>query len=58
MPQITEEQISLDTIDLQDDLRYEEVPIKILDTVTKQIRMKTIQICHVQWTRHTKAEAT
>ena len=40
---VSEEQISLDTIDLQDDLRYQEVPIKILDTVTKQTTTKTYQ---------------
>jgi hypothetical protein len=44
---VPEEQISPDTIDLQDDLRYQEVPIKILDTVTKQTRTTTVQICHV-----------
>ena len=32
---VPKEQISPDTVDLQDDLRYQEVPIKILDTVTK-----------------------
>ena len=40
------------------DLRYQEVPIKILDTVTKQTTMKTFRICRVQWSRHTKADAT
>jgi hypothetical protein len=55
---VPEEQISPDTIDLQDDLRYQEVPIKILDTVTKQTKMTTVRICHVQWSRHTEAEAT
>jgi hypothetical protein len=39
---VLEEQISPDTVDLQDDLRYQEVPIKILDTVTKQIRTTTV----------------
>jgi hypothetical protein len=52
-----EEQISPDTIDLQD-LRYQEVPIKILDTVTKQTRTTTVRIYRVQWSRHTEAEAT
>jgi hypothetical protein len=39
---VPEEQIAPDTIDLQDDLRYQEVPIKILDTVTKQTRTTTV----------------
>ena len=55
---VPEEQISPDTVDLQDDLRYQEVPIKILDTVTKQTRTTTVRICRVQWSRHTEAEAT
>jgi hypothetical protein len=55
---VREEQISAHTVDLQDDLRYQEVPIKILDTVTKQTRTKTIRIRRVQWSRHTKTEAT
>jgi hypothetical protein len=55
---VPEEQISPDTIDLQDDLRYQEVPIKILDTITKQTRMTTVRICRVQRSRHNEAEAT
>jgi hypothetical protein len=55
---VPQEQISPDTIDLQDDLKYQEVPIKILDTVTKQTRTTTVRICRVQWSRHTEAEAT
>ena len=55
---VPKEQISPDTVDLQDDLRYQEVPIKILDTVTKQTTTKTVRICRVQWSRHTKAYAT
>ena len=55
---VPKEQISPDAVDLQDDLRYQEVPIKILDTVTKQTTMKTFRICRVQWSRHTKPDAT
>jgi len=40
---VPKEQISPDAVDLQDDLRYQEVPIKILDTVTKQTTTKTYQ---------------
>jgi malate synthase len=55
---LTEEQISVGTMDLQDDLRYEEVPMKISDTViTKQTRTSTVRLNHVRWSRHT-AEAT
>ena len=39
---VPEEQISPDAIDLQDDFRYQEVPIKILVTVTMQTRTKIV----------------
>ena len=55
---VSKKQIAPDAVDLQDDLRYQEVPIKILDTVTKQTTMKTFRICRVQWSRHTKPDAT
>jgi hypothetical protein len=55
---VPEEQISTDTVDLQDNLRYQEVPIKILDTITERTRTTTVRIYHVQWNRHTEAEAT
>ena len=47
---VPEEEIeSVETIDLQKDLRYQEVPVKILDTVTKRTRSSEVQICRVQW---------
>ena len=33
---VPEEVVPVETIDLQKDLRYQEVPVKILDTVTKK----------------------
>jgi transposase InsO family protein len=55
---VPEEQVVQDTIDLQDDLRYQEVPVKILDTVTRKTRTSTVKLCRVQWSRHSEAEAT
>jgi hypothetical protein len=52
---VLEEQVVPATLDLQDDLRYQEVPIKILDTMTKRTRMKAINLCKVQWTHHSEA---
>jgi len=41
---ITEEEIvPVETIDLQKDLRYQEVPVKILDTVTKRTRSSEVR---------------
>jgi hypothetical protein len=53
-----EEQVPTETINLQDDLRYQEVPVKILDTVTRRTRNSAVRICRVQWSRHSEAEAT
>ena len=53
-----EEIVLVETIDLQKDLRYQEVPVKILDTVTKRTRNSEVRICRVQWSRHGVEEAT
>ena len=55
---VPEEQVFVDAIDLQDDLRCQKLPIKILDTVTKHTRNSTVRLCRVQWSRHSEAEAT
>jgi hypothetical protein len=55
---VPEEQVVQDTIDLQDDLRYQEVPVKILDTVTRRTRTSSVTLCRVQWSRHSEGEAT
>jgi hypothetical protein len=55
---VPKEQVVPDALDLQDDLRYQEVPIKIFDTMTKRTRTKAINLCKVQWSRHSEAEAT
>ena len=48
----------VETIDLQPDLRYQEILVKILDTVTRRTRNSEVQICRVQWSRHGVEEAT
>jgi len=48
----------IEAIDLQPDLRYQEIPVKILDTVTRRTRNSEVQICRVQWSRHGVEEAT
>jgi hypothetical protein len=55
---VPEEQVVPDTLDLQDDLRYQEVPVKILDTMTRRTRTQAFKLCKVQWSRHLEAEAT
>jgi hypothetical protein len=54
---VPEEQVVPDTLDLQDDLRYQEVPMRILDTMTRKTRTQAFKRCKVQWSRHSEAEA-
>ena len=48
----------VETIDLQPDLRYQEIPVRILDTVTRRTRNSEVRIYRVQWSRHGVEEAT
>ena len=52
------EHVTVEAIDLQPDLRYQEEPVKILDFVTRRMRNSEVQICRVQWSRHGVEEAT
>ena len=49
---------ALEVMDLQPDLRYQERPIRILDTASRKTRTSETRICRVQWSNHTEAEAT
>ena len=52
------EHVLVEMIDLQPDLRYQEIPVKILDTVTRRTRNSEVRICRVQWSRHGVEEST
>jgi hypothetical protein len=52
------ERVPEEEIALQTDVRYQEVPVKILDTVTKRTRNSEVRICRIQWSRHGVEEAT
>ena len=56
---VPEEEIAqVEAIDLQNDLRYQEALVKILDIVIKRTRNSEVRICRVQWSRHGEEEAT
>jgi hypothetical protein len=55
---ISEEQLSIEELDLGDDLTYSEKPIKILDTAEWVTRNKVIKMCKAQWSHHIEDEAT
>ena len=49
------EHVPEEEIDLQTDIRYQEVPVKILDTVIRRTRNSEVRICRVQlWRNHPK----
>jgi hypothetical protein len=48
----------MEELDLGVNLTYSERPVKILDTAERVTRSKIIKICNVQWSHHTKDEAT
>jgi hypothetical protein len=50
--------VPLEDVQLESDLTYEEKPVKILETVERFTRTKTIKFCKVQWNHHSEEEAT
>jgi hypothetical protein len=55
---MAKEQISIKDLNASEDLSYQEYPVKILETSERVTRNKSIKICNVQWSHHTKEEAT
>ena len=45
-------------VELELDLTYQEHPIEVLDHKSKSTRNQTIKMYKVQWSNHTKEEAT
>jgi hypothetical protein len=54
----SEKKVSPEVLDLQDTLEYLEFPFRILYTAEKSTRNNTTRLCKVQWSNHTKQEAT
>ena len=48
----------LEAIQLDSELTYEEKSIKILELSSRVTRSKVIKFCIIQWSHHTKEEAT
>ena len=55
---VPREQVPVEILDLQQDLQYQEIPFKIIDTAVKSTRRSQIKYCRVQWSHHSEAEAT
>jgi hypothetical protein len=45
-------------IDIEPDLSYKELPIRILDTKERNTRRATLKMFKIQWNHHTEEEAT
>ena len=50
--------LSYESLDLKPDLSYEEIPIRILDKSTKELRNKRIRLVKVLWRNQRIEEAT
>ena len=50
--------VPLEAIQLDNNLTYEEKLVKILEFADRATRNKVIKFCKVQWSHHTKDEAT
>ena len=50
--------LSYEPLQLNQDLTYEEKPIRILDTKEKELRNKKIPLVKVLWKTHLTEEAT
>jgi hypothetical protein len=50
--------VFLDVAPLETDLTYPEHPVKILDQKDRDTLRKSIKFFKVQWSNHTKEEAT
>jgi hypothetical protein len=46
------------TLDLNTDLTYREVPLRILEEAIRLTRRRKIKFCKVQWSNHSEEEAT
>jgi hypothetical protein len=55
---VPKEQIPMEYLDAKEDLSYQEYPIKILETSERVTWNNRIKMCKVQWSHHTKEEAT
>jgi hypothetical protein len=55
---VLEEQMPLEELTISEDLIYQEHPVKILDTSEKVTRNNRYKMCKVQWSNHTRDEAT
>jgi hypothetical protein len=55
---VPKKQLPMEELESNEDLSYQEFPVKILETSEWVTRNKKIKLCEVQWSHHTEEEAT
>jgi hypothetical protein len=55
---VPEEQLTVEGLEVQEDLTYIEKPAQILETADRVTRRKIIRMCKVRWSHHSEEEAT
>jgi hypothetical protein len=55
---VSEEQLPMEELNVNEDLTYLEYPIRILETSHITTQSKVINMCKVQWSHHLEDEAT
>jgi hypothetical protein len=55
---VPEEQLPVEGLEVQEDSTYIEKPVQILEIADRVTRRKTIRMCKVRWSHHSKEEAT
>jgi hypothetical protein len=55
---VPEEQLSVEGLEVQEDLTYIEKPTQILETADRVTRRNTIRMCKVRWGHHSEKKAT
>ena len=50
--------VEIEPIQLDENLAYDEYPIRIVDTMDKVIRKAIVKLVKVQWSKHEEREAT
>jgi hypothetical protein len=55
---VSEEQLPVEDLEVQEDLIYIEKPTQILETADRVTRRSTIRMCKVKWGHHSEEEAT
>jgi hypothetical protein len=53
-----EGQLPMEDLDANEDLSYQEYPVKILEMSERVTQNKKIKMYKVQWSHHTEEEAT